>query len=72
MAVVEKLAVVPWQLADREVRAGRLARLALRDRLPPRQISLYRRADVPLTPIAGQCAEIVRAEAKRQRRAPWR
>jgi DNA-binding transcriptional LysR family regulator len=72
VARTDLLAVVPWQLADREVRAGRLARLALRDRLPPRQISLYRRADVPLTPIAGQCAEIVRAEAKRQRRAPWR
>lgn len=72
VARTDLLAVLPWQLADREVRAKRLARVALRDRLPPRQISLYRRADVPLTPIAGQCAEILRKEAKRQRRAPWR
>jgi len=71
VARTDLLAVVPWQIADREVRAGRLARLALREQFPPRQISLYRRADVPLTPIAAQCAAIVRDEATRQPRASW-
>jgi DNA-binding transcriptional LysR family regulator len=71
VARTDMLAVVPWQIAEREVRAGRLARVALRERFPPRQISLYRRADVPLTPIAAQCAAIVREEAKRQPRASW-
>jgi hypothetical protein len=41
------------------------------EKFPPRQISLYRRADVPLTPIASHCAEILREEARRQRRAAW-
>ena len=63
------LAVVPWQLAAREARAGRLVRIALRDPLPARPISLYRRADVPLTPIARECAEILRDAARRQGRA---
>lgn len=71
VARTELLAVVPWQIAVREVRAGRLARVPLTEKIPPRQISLYRRADLPLTPIAGQCAEILREEARRQRRAPW-
>lgn len=71
VARTDLLAVVPWQIADREVRAGRLARVALRERFPPRQIRLYRRADAPLTPIAAQCAALVRDEAKRQPRAPW-
>jgi DNA-binding transcriptional LysR family regulator len=66
------LAVVPWQIASREMRAGNLARVPVAERLPPRQISLYRRADVPLTPIARDCAYILRREARRQRRAPWR
>ena len=63
------LAVVPWQLAAREARAGRLARIPVRDPLPARPISLYRRADVPLTPIARECAEILRDAARRQGRA---
>lgn len=71
VAMTDLLAVVPWQIAAREARAGRLARVPLLDKLPPRQISLYRRADVPLTPIARQCTEILREEARRQRRPSW-
>ena len=69
VAGTDLLAVVPWQIAAREVRDRRLARVPLQDRLPPRQISLFRRADVPLTPVASDCAEILREEAKRERRA---
>lgn len=69
VARTDLLAVVPWQIAVRETRAGHLERVPLK--LPPRQISLYRRADVPLTPIASHCAEILREEARRQRRASW-
>jgi DNA-binding transcriptional LysR family regulator len=65
------LAIVPWQIALRETRAGRLARVPVAERFPPRQISLYRRADVPLTPIAAYCVEVLRRAARRQRRAPW-
>jgi len=57
------LAVVPWQIAAREERSGRVVRLGLREKMPAREISLFRRADVPLTPIARECAEILRAEA---------
>jgi DNA-binding transcriptional LysR family regulator len=71
VARTDLLATVPWQIAVRETRAGRLARVPLVDKLPPRQINLYRRADVPLTPIASHCAEVLREEARRQRRAPW-
>jgi LysR family transcriptional regulator of abg operon len=71
VARTDLLAVVPWQIAVRESRAGRLARVPLIDKLPPRRICLYRRADVPLTPIASQCTEILREEARRQRRAAW-
>jgi LysR family transcriptional regulator of abg operon len=69
VARTDLLAVVPWQIADREAHAGRLVRIRLLDRYPPRQISLVRRADVPLTPIASGCAEILREEARRQRQA---
>jgi DNA-binding transcriptional LysR family regulator len=68
VASTDLLAIVPRQIADREARRGRLVRLRLADRLPPRQISLYRRADTPLTPIASRCAEILREEAGRERR----
>ena len=71
VARTDLLAVVPWQLAAREVRAGHLARVPVIESLPPRQISLYRRADVPLTPLASHCTGILREEARRQRRAPW-
>jgi DNA-binding transcriptional LysR family regulator len=67
VARTDLLAVVPWQIAAREVRAGRLVRLRLLDRYPPRPISLVRRADVPLTPIASDCADILREEARRAR-----
>jgi len=69
VARTDLLAVVPWQIAVRETRAGHLERIPLK--LPPRQISLYRRTDVPLTPVASHCAEILREEARRQRRASW-
>ena len=54
------LAVVPWQLAAREEAAGRVVRLRVREPLPAREISLFRRADVPLTPIAHECVDILR------------
>jgi LysR family transcriptional regulator of abg operon len=71
VARTDLLAVVPWQLAQREVRAGNLARIRLIEKLPPRQICLYRRAEVPPTPLASHCTGILLAEARRQRRAPW-
>jgi DNA-binding transcriptional LysR family regulator len=71
VARTELLAVVPWQIAAREARAGRLARVPLAEKFPPRQINLYRRAEVPLTPLADKCTEILREEARRQRRASW-
>lgn len=60
----ELLAVVPWQIAAREERAGSIRRLQVREAMPAREISLFRRADVPPTPIARECAEILRALAK--------
>jgi LysR family transcriptional regulator of abg operon len=59
------LAVVPWQIAAREAAAGRVVSLRVRDPLPEREITLFRRADVPLTPIARECAEILREAARR-------
>jgi len=65
------LAVVPWQIAAREAAAGRVVSLRVREPLPAREISLFRRADVPLTPIASEFAEILRKAARgAQRRAP--
>ncbi|MGE0874345.1 MAG: LysR family transcriptional regulator [Burkholderiales bacterium] len=61
------LAVVPWQIAAREVRAGRLARIAIPNAIPARQICLYRRIDVPPTPIARDCVEFLRQIARRRR-----
>jgi len=67
------LAVVPWQIAAREAAAGRVVSLRVREPLPAREISLFRRADVPLTPIARELAEILRKAARgAQRRAPAR
>jgi len=62
------LAVVPWQIAAREASSGRVVSLRLREPLPARRISLFWRADVPLTPIARECAEILREAARRARR----
>jgi len=61
------LAVVPWQIAAREVRAGRLARIPIPNAIPARQICLYRRVDVPPTPVANDCIEILRQIARRRR-----
>jgi LysR family transcriptional regulator, regulator of abg operon len=61
------LAVVPWQIVAREGKSGRLVRLPLRDSLPAREITLFRRADVPLTPIARECADILRDAAQQVR-----
>jgi LysR family transcriptional regulator of abg operon len=60
VAQSDLLAVVPSQIAIREERARRVVRLNVRDPLPGRPIGLFRRADVPLTPIARECAEILR------------
>ena len=59
------LAVVPWQIAAREERAGGIRRLRLRETMPAREISLFRRTDVPPTPIARECADILRTLAQR-------
>jgi LysR family transcriptional regulator, regulator of abg operon len=69
------LAVVPWQLAAREAAGGRVVQLPLRDALPPREICLFTRADVPLTPIAREFVDVLRAAAlnvgpSRKARAP--
>lgn len=58
------LAVVPWQLAAREAAAGRVVQLPLRDALPAREICLFTRADVPLTPVAREFVEVLRAAVR--------
>ncbi|HLF22524.1 MAG TPA: LysR substrate-binding domain-containing protein [Burkholderiales bacterium] len=64
VAQSDLLAVVPWQIVAREGKAGRIVRVAVRESLPAREISLFRRADVPLTPIARECVDILRSTAK--------
>jgi len=64
VAQSDLLAVVPWQIAAREEAAGRVVRVRVREALPAREISLFRRADVPLTPIARECVEILRRAAR--------
>lgn len=63
VAQSDLLAVVPSQLAVREEQAGRVMRLKVREALPTRAIGLFRRADVPLTPIARECAALLRETA---------
>jgi DNA-binding transcriptional LysR family regulator len=58
------LAVVPWQLAAREAAAGRIVQLPLREALPAREICLFTRADVPLTPVAREFVEVLRAAVR--------
>lgn len=65
VAQSDLLAVVPWQLAKREASAARIAQLPVRDVLPTREICLFRRSDVPLTPIAAEFAQILRSSAQR-------
>lgn len=65
VAQSDLLAVVPWQLAKREASAGHVAQLNLRDALPTREICLCSRADLPLTPIAAEFAQIARGAAQR-------
>lgn len=55
------LAVVPWQLGAREAAAGRIVQLPLRETLPAREICLFTRADVPLTPVAREFVDVLRA-----------
>lgn len=65
VAQSDLLAVVPWQLARRNAGTGRIVQLQLRGALPAREICLFRRADVPLTPIATEFAQILRGAAQR-------
>lgn len=64
VACSDLLAVVPLQIVAREGRVGRLVRIPVREPLPAREISLFRRSDVPLTPIARECADILRKAAR--------
>ena len=61
IAQSDLLAVVPWQLAARETAGGRVVELPLADALPAREICLFTRADVPLTPIAREFVDGLRA-----------
>ena len=61
VAQSDLLAVVPWQLAVRESAGGRVVELPLSDALPAREICLFTRADVPLTPIAREFVDDLRA-----------
>ncbi|MGH8688269.1 MAG: LysR family transcriptional regulator [Burkholderiales bacterium] len=61
------LAVVPWQIAERESRADPIVALRMREAIPERQISLFRRVDVPPTPAAGEFAQILQECARRLR-----
>jgi len=72
VAQSELLAVVPWQIAAREEVSGRIVRVRVREKLPTREICLFRRADVPLTPIARECVEVLRGAVRRtaKRRGP--
>jgi DNA-binding transcriptional LysR family regulator len=65
VAQSDLLAVVPWQLAARESASGRVVELQLSDALPAREICLFTRADVPLTPIAREFVEVLREAARR-------
>jgi LysR family transcriptional regulator of abg operon len=65
VAQSDLLAVVPWQLAAREAAGRRIVPLPLREELPAREICLFTRADVPLTPIADEFAQILRDAARR-------
>lgn len=64
VAQSDLLAVVPWQLAARETPGGRIVELPLSDSLPAREICLFTRADVPLTPIAREFVDMLRAVAR--------
>ncbi|MDX1376529.1 MAG: LysR substrate-binding domain-containing protein, partial [Burkholderiales bacterium] len=72
VAQSDLLAVVPWQLAAREEAAGRVVRVRVREPLPAREICLFRRADVPLTPIARECVEILLRTVRLLQRAAER
>jgi LysR family transcriptional regulator of abg operon len=67
VAQSELLAVVPAQIAAREEASGRIVRVHVKEPLPVREISLYRRADVPLTPIARAFVDILRDAVRRSR-----
>ena len=58
------LAVVPWQLAARAAAGGHVAQLPLRDALPAREICMFTRADVPLTPVAREFVDVLRAAVR--------
>lgn len=66
VACSDLLAVVPWQIVAREGDTGRIVRIGLREKLPARQICLFRRADVPPTPIARECIDILRSSVRRE------
>jgi len=59
------LAVVPWQIAMREEKAGRIACVPAGNNLPAREISVFSRADVPPTPIAREFMDVLRDTARR-------
>ncbi|HMA88323.1 MAG TPA: LysR substrate-binding domain-containing protein [Burkholderiales bacterium] len=65
VAQSDLLAVVPWQLAARESAAGRVVELPVSDALPAREICLFTRADIPLTPIAREFVDVLREAARR-------
>jgi LysR family transcriptional regulator of abg operon len=69
VAQTDLLAVVPWQLAARETAGGRVVELPLSDALPAREICLFTRADVPLTPIAREFVDDLRAALSQPRAA---
>ncbi|MEJ2175595.1 MAG: LysR substrate-binding domain-containing protein, partial [bacterium] len=68
VAQSDLLAVVPWQIAAREEAAGRVVRVRVREKLPVREISVVRRADVPRTPIARECFETLHRAVREVRR----
>jgi LysR family transcriptional regulator of abg operon len=67
VAESDLLAVVPWQIAERESRAGRIVSLRIREAIPERQICLFRRADVPPTPVSRELGQILQECARRLR-----
>jgi len=65
VAQSDLLAVVPWQIAAREEKAGRVTCVPAGNGLPAREISVFSRADLPPTPIARDFMDVLRDTARR-------
>lgn len=67
LANSDSVAIVPWQVLEQPKARARLVSVPVREKLKPTRIDLLMRAGVPLTPIARDFVDILRALATRQR-----